>query len=93
MNLDELITDTVEIIENKFKQNDISFKKELNLNFCPLTINTDPLRLKQVLMNLLSNSIKYTKTKGVITLSVGLKTENLLEFTVSDTGVGMSKEI
>lgn len=56
----------------------------------------DSLRINQVLMNLLSNSMKFTKTGGAITLTVkekdGLKGTSNLTFVVSDTGKGMSKE-
>jgi hypothetical protein len=50
----------------------------------------DPLRLGQVLMNLLANAIKFTEA-GNVTLSVARDGDALL-FTVSDTGIGMSPE-
>lgn len=55
----------------------------------------DDVRLKQVLLNLISNSIKYTE-KGKITLKVNVVThknqEDVLRFSVKDTGIGMSEE-
>ncbi len=50
----------------------------------------DPLRLGQILMNLLSNAIKFTET-GSVTLAV-TRQDDWLEFTVSDTGIGMTPE-
>jgi signal transduction histidine kinase/CheY-like chemotaxis protein/ABC-type amino acid transport substrate-binding protein len=56
----------------------------------------DSLRVNQVLMNLLSNSMKFTSDGGKITLTVkekdGLKGTSNLTFEVKDTGKGMSKE-
>ncbi len=50
----------------------------------------DPLRLKQILLNLLFNAVKFTKT-GTVGLEV--KSEgDLMHFTVWDTGIGISKE-
>ena len=52
---------------------------------------TDQNRLKQILINLLSNSLKFTYN-GLITLKISLK-EYILEFIVEDTGIGMPQEI
>lgn len=56
----------------------------------------DSLRLKQILMNLLSNSLKFTKTSGKISLDIREKKRtngfSYLQFMVRDTGVGMSEE-
>jgi len=62
----------------------------------PETIISDEQRLTKILDNLLSNAVKFTPAEGTITLSVKkLKEENLtctLDFTVSDTGDGISRE-
>jgi two-component system sensor histidine kinase/response regulator len=61
-----------------------------------LRVITDPLRLKQVLINLVSNAFKFTE-KGQITVSVdcGSITQNTAEllFRVEDTGIGISPTI
>jgi PAS domain S-box-containing protein len=51
----------------------------------------DPSRLEQVLWNLLSNSIKFTPAGGTVTVAVQ-KVEKQVQITVSDTGVGISRE-
>lgn len=52
-------------------------------------INTDPIRLRQVLTNLLSNAVKFTK-QGSITLSLNIDREKKqLLFSVADTGTGI----
>lgn len=56
------------------------------------TIKTDCERLIQILKQLISNAIKYTQ-QGEIRIGYGLNSrERLLEFYVSDTGIGISEE-
>jgi|GEM_PF-1731197 len=55
-----------------------------------LPIITDEIRLKQILTNLISNAIKFTE-KGKVTVGLRKKSEQLLEFYVEDTGIGMEK--
>ncbi|CAN7658191.1 response regulator [Acidovorax sp. LjRoot117] len=52
------------------------------------TMETDPLRLGQVLKNLLSNALKFTE-KGSITLQVSRGTGDTVVFAVRDTGIGI----
>jgi CheY-like chemotaxis protein len=49
----------------------------------------DRQRLKQVLLNLLTNAVKYTPTGGRVTLSCALKDDDNLRISVSDTGPGI----
>ncbi len=74
--------------------------KPLALNFeiapaVPTALLGDALRLGQVLLNLLSNAIKFTQT-GSISVQVALQHSDghqaCLSFSVTDTGIGLSKE-
>jgi signal transduction histidine kinase/DNA-binding response OmpR family regulator/CHASE3 domain sensor protein len=56
----------------------------------PPSMETDRLRLDQILRNLLSNALKFTK-KGSVKLSVTRNNNNLL-FSVKDTGIGIPRE-
>lgn len=72
----------------------LSIQKPQNL---PDTYIADELRIKEILINLISNGIKYNKKEGVVTLAVEQlqskeqKRTVTLRFTVSDTGIGMNK--
>src|SRR5262249_17307259 len=57
------------------------------------TLTVDPMRLKQILLNLLSNACKFTR-QGEVKLRVCKIVEgrNWIEFAVSDTGIGMTPE-
>ena len=57
----------------------------------PRRVMGDPTRLKQVLINLLGNAIKFCE-KGSVQLFVDLDEAGLIRFRVSDTGIGIPKE-
>ncbi|MBX3227536.1 MAG: response regulator [Labilithrix sp.] len=60
----------------------------------PETIKSDPTRLRQVVMNLVGNAIKFTKTGGIRLLArcVPDGADSRLEIEVVDTGIGMTQE-
>lgn len=57
----------------------------------PTEIESDPKRLKQILLNLVSNAVKYTKS-GHILISVSLQEKGLIRFSVKDTGRGLTED-
>ncbi len=54
-------------------------------------IITDATRLKQIMLNLLENAVKFTN-KGIIAFGLSKKDARTLEFFVKDTGIGINKE-
>jgi PAS domain S-box-containing protein len=56
-----------------------------------INIHCDSMRLKQVLVNLIGNAIKFTE-KGSITLGMQLKDSNFIYFYVADTGIGIESQ-
>jgi len=92
--LRSVVEDTLELLAPR------AHEKGLELNFretpgLPAVVSGDPLRLRQVLTNLVANAIKFTERGEV---SVGLSAspaadgKTLFEFTVSDTGIGIDPE-
>ena len=60
-------------------------------------IITDPMRLNQILLNILSNAIKFTPTGGTISIRIAQKNgapkgRGCYEFRIKDNGIGMSEE-
>jgi len=62
---------------------------------CPEAVNGDPTRIRQILLNLVGNAVKFTK-QGRVNIDVGLeRTEgdrDHLRFVVRDTGIGIAEE-
>ena len=68
----------------------MSYELEKDL---PEMIISDSDRLKQILANLLSNSIKFNEKGGKIKILVVFnKQENCIEFSVEDTGMGIPED-
>jgi len=94
--LHDLIYSIIDVFEIRAKEKKIDLKCNLDDDL-PKIIIGDPLRLNQILYNLLGNAIKFT-SKGVVTLTVKVNPDNTndfessLLFQVSDTGIGIPKE-
>jgi signal transduction histidine kinase len=58
----------------------------------PQWLMGDPLRLRQILSNLVDNAIKFT-AEGQVTLAVSIDGKDRIKFSVYDTGIGISKEV
>jgi len=96
-----------DLMERNFRQvaqdKDLSFDVDLSQNL-PTSLHTDPMRLQQILKNLLGNAFKFTETGGV-TLKMeqvasgwthGHETldraPSVIAFSVTDTGVGIAED-
>ncbi|CAG9314374.1 unnamed protein product [Blepharisma stoltei] len=71
-------------------------KKNLRLSYridpmIPEIVYTDSLRVNQILLNLLSNALKFT-LKGSIEVCCNINSKNRLKFCIEDTGIGMSEQ-
>ena len=58
----------------------------------PEKINSDPTRIKQILINLISNAVKFTELGGVDIRAAYLEDDACIAFKVQDTGIGMSPD-
>jgi signal transduction histidine kinase/CheY-like chemotaxis protein len=86
-NIVTFIRDITNILIKKLDKQDLLTFKVQQSNTFPTRIYTDELRLKQILVNLLSNSVKYTM-HGEIVLEILFENNNLT-FIVEDTGMGI----
>jgi PAS domain S-box-containing protein len=92
-NLYELVANTVKTFELKTKEKGLFLKTSIGDNI-PKMIKGDPVRLKQIIINLIGNAVKFTENGGielkVDTLnSSGNKIE--LNFKVIDSGIGITE--
>ncbi len=87
----ELILDVEEIVGNQFKEKGIQLFIEYNFPL-PNLIYNDSLRTKQIILNLCSNALKFTKA-GKVSINIGCDIEGeKIFFTVIDSGIGLSEE-
>ena len=82
------------LFETKIQEKNLKLIKEYD-NKIPDVLVGDPIRLHQIILNLVSNAVKFT-SKGKIIVSVHLLHEDkdkvIIEFAVTDTGIGIPKE-
>lgn len=96
VNIKDLVSDTLKIIQPTASEKNLKLNLILDQNL-PKSVFADSTRIKQVLINLLSNAGKFTH-KGQIELSVSVDgpfSQNgvmPIVFSVEDTGIGISKE-
>ena len=85
------ISAMLHLFEAKILEKNLEFIKEYDINI-PEVVIGDPVRLHQIILNLVSNAVKFT-TKGKITVSVSLLSQTdknaTIHFAVSDTGIGI----
>lgn len=88
------ISAMLHLFETKILEKNLKLVKEYD-DKIPTVLVGDPVRLHQVILNLISNAVKFT-TKGKITVSVDLLYEDedkiILKFAITDTGIGISEE-
>jgi signal transduction histidine kinase/DNA-binding NarL/FixJ family response regulator len=89
----QITADVVSLLRPPAIEKGLNFKLAFG-DSIPRTIQSDPLRIKQVLMNLIGNALKFTES-GEIRLKISSEINNesvLVVFEVTDTGIGMSRE-
>ena len=82
------------LFETKIQEKNLLLIKEYDKKI-PEVLVGDPVRLHQIILNLVSNAVKFT-TKGKITVSVKMLSEDerkaTIQFAVSDTGIGIAED-
>ena len=88
------ISAMLHLFETKIQEKNLTLIKEYDKNI-PDALVGDPVRLHQIILNLVSNAVKFT-AKGEITVSVRLLTQDeekvTIEFSVKDTGIGIQED-
>lgn len=96
MNLCSTVGDTVAIAQGFIGNRQLNFQVHRNTPPCPYVLG-DSVRLREVLINILSNAIKFTNDGGTITFATETlpgqdEHHYLIRFTIADTGIGMSPD-
>ena len=91
LSLQQTLNETLNLVKNFAKQ------KNISIDFAAITqqdvqILADPVRVKQALLNLLNNAIKYNQPNGSVTLDLDNSDEAHIKIIITDTGIGISEE-
>lgn len=89
--LSDLILETLRMVRDRAARKDVTLDNEPIGR--ELKITADPLRLKQVLLNILTNAIKFTPKEGRIDLTTRVETTSGdIVISVKDTGIGIATD-
>ena len=92
--LNSSVSAMLHLFEPKIQEKNLILIKEYDPQI-PQVLIGDPVRLHQIILNLVSNAVKFT-SKGKITVSVNLIHEDvdtvIIEFAVTDTGIGIPED-
>jgi signal transduction histidine kinase len=97
MKYEMMPTDLAPVVTTLFHEMEIPAQGKhiaFSMNVSPdekYMVQADPTKIKQVLLNLVDNSIKYTPEKGAISISLVREADHIV-FAVTDNGVGISPE-
>ncbi|MEI7811234.1 MAG: CHASE domain-containing protein [Ignavibacteria bacterium] len=96
VNLEKLIGDIILLLNNRAEDKGLALLVECPPDF-PKSIMADEIRIRQILVNILGNAIKFTKQgyiKSTVKINNFHKDENIFDFSIiiEDTGIGISED-
>lgn len=91
VNLQNLLENSLVMIKEKSIKHNIALEVKIPNNLTNFQIIADQRKLKQVMYNFLSNAVKFTSDGGKISIEA-LRQKNIIQVSVSDTGIGVPKE-
>jgi signal transduction histidine kinase len=89
--LSEVFEMTLRLIEQRARDGEVTIEAEIDPALAECPIETDGGKLTQIMINLVTNSVKFTKAGGHVYLAAEL-CPNAITVTVRDTGIGIAKE-
>jgi len=95
MTIESIDFDLQVTLRNALRLFDITVREKglnLGLDFdagCPTWVHADPVRIKQILVNIVGNAVKFT-AEGSVQVFVSQPTSGILRFEVRDTGIGIA---
>ncbi|MEY2832886.1 MAG: hypothetical protein RLZZ574_2145, partial [Cyanobacteriota bacterium] len=99
--LDELLQDVDNLINTQAKQKNLNFQIKSPATLTPVILYGNYQRLLQIMLNLISNGIKFTKEGGIVVSAEvtnkkiecqGIEFPGMVKISVADTGIGVSLE-
>jgi len=91
VDVNDIISSCVTLLESQANDRNITINNEVHeRNYI---VRADAIRFKQVLLNLISNAVKYNSENGSVTISGDVTNNGMLRIKVSDTGDGIKEEL
>jgi len=87
--LNEILNNILTLINSLAEKHSIQIENKISTSFY---INVDKTRFKQVLLNIMSNAIKYNSENGKVIIDASANDNNMLCLSISDTGRGLTSE-
>lgn len=86
----EVLNETINLIKENAETHNVILKSEIDPQLD--VIEGDQQRLKQILLNLLNNAVKFSKKEGGIVTLTAKKEGDMAQFSVSDSGIGIRED-
>lgn len=90
VNVSELVNESVRMMSAKIKGKNINMVMATDPTIAPLW--ADKRKIRQILLNLISNALKFTPEGGTITATTKIDGQNNIHIMITDTGIGISEE-
>lgn len=90
VDIDRLTVECCELIRGQAERANIALKREVDPNLP--AIESDPRVIKQIVLNMLSNAVKFTPADGLVTLRISQDQTGRIVIEVKDTGIGIARE-
>ncbi|MBY0556187.1 MAG: PAS domain S-box protein [Burkholderiaceae bacterium] len=87
--LAHLLRDVLKLLDPDARHKQLALQVELAPDLPPVSLG-DPTRIRQILLNLVGNAIKFTHA-GNVTIRIDLQADHVMHFAVRDTGIGMTQ--
>jgi signal transduction histidine kinase len=92
--LSGLLEDSLIMVRERIGKHSITIRIEMEAQTSDIEIVADPLRLKQLLFNLISNAVKFTPDSGCVVIKTGFADPDskTIQIIVEDSGIGIAPE-
>jgi signal transduction histidine kinase len=88
--LNRIVNTAIYLLEHNLAKKNISLKNSIPAD---LNINADPSMLKTIIRNIVSNAVKFTPKNGKIELTAKSLDHDSIQIAISDTGIGMDRQL